>query len=75
MACVGKTSLVGRLAVQQKPGRTWLSSGGCVLCALKLRHLHTVEGLFRNPESQLGNMTLAGLKPAIFGSEDQRLIH
>ena len=35
------------------------------------------EGLTIVASSQSGNlqMTLAGLEPAIFGSEDQRLIH
>ena len=43
-----------------------------VECSLLLRLLNIIPS---HSTVTLANVTLAGLEPAIFGSEDQRLIH
>ena len=42
----------------------------CIIIMAEMRRART-----RNRAKPSRNMTLAGLEPAIFGSEDQRLIH
>ena len=45
----------------------WRSVVGVLYCAIAAFKIQQLSGK--------KNMTLAGLEPAIFGSEDQRLIH